>query len=103
MQSVGDVAHLLEVHEQVVIEWAERNELPQVGREFVLSPRDVRDFERWLNAAGSTDDTDAAAGDDDTNPADEDDEDGGDDESEDEGDDDDDEDEDGEADDDEDV
>ena len=55
IQSVGDVAHLLEVHEQVVMEWAARNDVPKVGREFALRPRDVRDFERWLEAASSAD------------------------------------------------
>lgn len=62
MQSIGDVAHRFHVHEQIVIEWAERNDLSKVGREFVLSARDVRDFERWLDAAGPAQDDKAPNG-----------------------------------------
>lgn len=56
LKSVGDVAHLLEVHEQVVIEWAERNDIRKIGREFALNMRDVRDLESWLAAAGPAED-----------------------------------------------
>ena len=53
IQSVADVARLLDVHSEVALEYAERNELPKVGHQLVFSPRDVRDCERWINAASA--------------------------------------------------
>jgi hypothetical protein len=43
--SVGDVAFELEVHEREVREWAEENDIPAVGTEFLFSEDDVRRFE----------------------------------------------------------
>ncbi|HEX3852588.1 MAG TPA: hypothetical protein VHW01_16580 [Polyangiaceae bacterium] len=43
--SVGDVAFELEVHEREVREWAEENDIPAVGTEFMFSEEDVRRFE----------------------------------------------------------
>ena len=54
--SVGDVAFELEVHEREVREWAEENDIPAVGTEFMFSEADVRRFEADIEEDDEDDD-----------------------------------------------
>ena len=54
--SVGDVAFELEVHEREVREWAEENDVPAVGTEFMFSAADVRRLQTELEDDDDDDD-----------------------------------------------
>jgi hypothetical protein len=64
MMSVGDVAFELEIHEREVREWAEENDVPEVGREFIFSGADFKRLEDWLEEQTDEEDDDDDADDD---------------------------------------